>query len=149
MSEIYVLDTSAIFALTKGEDGSDAVEKILTLAGKGECTVYLSFASFMEIYYIAWMAKGESAARELLILVKSLPMHRVDSNERLALSAGRIKALHRLSVADAFVAATAIDKNAVLVHKDPELKVISQYTKILELPFKKSKSVGKIDRKKL
>ena len=136
MAENYVLDTSAIFTLTKGEDGSDTVEDILYLAGKGKCTVNLSFASFMEIYYITWMAKGESAAKELIILVKSLPVQKIDSNERITLSAGRIKALHRLSVADAFIAATAIDRKSVLVHKDPELKVISQYTEILELPYK-------------
>lgn len=136
MAENYVLDTSAIFTLTKGEDGSDTVEDILNLARKGKCTVNLSFASFMEIYYITWMAKGESAAKELIILVKSLPVQKVDSNERITLSAGRIKALHRLSVADAFIAATTIDRKSVLVHKDPELKVISQYTEILELPYK-------------
>lgn len=139
MSKNYVLDTSAIFTLTKGEDGSNTVENILTLAGKGKCTGYVSFASFMEIYYITWMTKGESAAKELSVLVKSLPLQRVDSNERLTLSAGRIKALHRLSVADAFIAATAIDRNAILVHKDPELKVISQYTDMLELPYKKAR----------
>lgn len=139
MPKRYVLDTSAIFTLTKGEDGSDAVENILTLAEKGKCTGYLSFASFMEIYYITWMSKGESAAKELLILVRSLPLQRVDSTERITLSAGRIKALHRLSVADAFIAATAIDKNAVLVHKDPELKVMSKLIETLELPHKKSR----------
>lgn len=139
MSKSYVLDTSAIFTLTKGEDGSDTVENILTLAEKGKCTGYLSFASFMEIYYITWMSKGESAAKELLILVRSLPLQRVDSTERITLSAGRIKALHRLSVADAFIAATAIDKNAVLVHKDPELKVMSKLIETLELPYKKSR----------
>lgn len=139
MSKSYVLDTSAIFTLTKGEDGSDTVENILTLAEKGKCTGYLSFASFMEIYYITWMSKGESAAKELLILVRSLPLQRVDSTERITLSAGRIKALHRLSVADAFITATAIDKNAVLVHKDPELKVMSKLIETLELPYKKSR----------
>ena len=115
------------------------MENILTLAEKGKCTGYLSFASFMEIYYITWMSKGESAAKELLILVRSLPLQRVDSTERITLSAGRIKALHRLSVADAFIAATAIDKNAVLVHKDPELKVMSKLIETLELPYKKSR----------
>ncbi|MBI1812038.1 MAG: PIN domain-containing protein [Nitrospirae bacterium] len=65
-----------------------------------------------------------------------MPVHRVDSNERLTLSAGRLKANHRLSVADAFIAATAIEKGAVLVHKDPELEVISKYTEIIELPYK-------------
>ena len=136
MVKSYVLDTSAIFTLTKGEDGSEVVEDILNLAKKGKNAAYLSFASFMELYYVTWQEKGEGAAKELIILVKSLPVNRVDSNERITLSAGRIKANHRLSVADAFIAATAIDKDAVLVHKDPELEVISKYTETLELPYK-------------
>ncbi len=136
MSKSYVLDTSAIFTLTKAEEGSDMVEDILSLAGKGKNLVYLSFVSFMELYYVTWQEKSEDAARELIILVKSLPVHRVDSNERLTLSAGRLKANHRLSVADAFIAATAIDKGAILVHKDPELEVISKYTETIALPYK-------------
>lgn len=136
MAKSYVLDTSAIFTLTKAEDGSDVVEDILNMAKKGKDSVYLSFISFMELYYVTWQEKSEDVARELIILVKSLPVHRVDSNERLTLSAGRLKANHRLSVADAFIAATAIEKGAVLVHKDPELEVISKYTETIELPYK-------------
>lgn len=139
MAKGYVLDTSAIFTLTKGEDGSDEVEDILHLAKKGKNSVYLSFVSFMELYYVTWQEKSEDVAKELIILVKSLPVHMVDSNERITLSAGRIKANYRLSVADAFIAATAIDKGAVLVHKDPELKVISKYIETLELPYKSLK----------
>ncbi|MDP3112878.1 MAG: type II toxin-antitoxin system VapC family toxin [Thermodesulfovibrionales bacterium] len=136
MAKNYVLDTSALFALTKGEDGSDTVENILNSARKGKDTVYLSFITFMELYYVTWHEKGEDAAKELIILAKALPVHRVDPNERITLSAGRLKANHRLSVADAFIAATAIDKGAILVHKDPELEVISKYTETIELPYK-------------
>lgn len=136
MVKSYVLDTSAIFTFTKAEDGSDTIEDILICARKGKCNVYLSFISFMESYYITWQEKSEDTAKELIILIKSLPVKKVDSNEIITLSAGRIKANHRLSVADAFIAATAIDKNAILVHKDPELEVISKYIETLELPYK-------------
>ncbi|MBI5360279.1 MAG: type II toxin-antitoxin system VapC family toxin [Planctomycetes bacterium] len=136
MDKAYLLDTSAIFAYTKGEPGSNDIEHILLLAQKEKCTVYISFISLTELYYITWQAKDESSAKELIMLVKSLPVQIVNSTEKIALSAGRIKANHRLSVADAVIAATAIDKNAVLVHKDPELKPIAQYVKTVELPFK-------------
>ena len=46
----------------------------------------------MELYYVTWQEKGEDAAKELIILDKSLPVHRVDPNERITLSAGRLKA---------------------------------------------------------
>ncbi len=140
MTKSYVLDTSAIFTFTKAEEGTDIIENILNMAKKGKCSAYLSFISFMELYYITWQEKSEDSAKELVILVKSLPVQRVESNERITLSASRIKASHKLSVADAFIAATAIDRNAVLVHKDPELKVISKYIETLELPYKLKKS---------
>lgn len=136
MDRSYVFDTSAIFVYTESGEGSDRVENILTLASKGRCEIFISFISLMEIYYVSWQNKGEDIAKESVVLVKSLPIQIVESNERLILSAGRIKANHKLSVADAIVAATAIERSAVLVHKDPELEAVSKYVKTLSLPYK-------------
>lgn len=116
MDENYVLDTSAIFVYTESEEGADTVEDILILANNGRCEIFISFISFMEIYYVSWQRKGEDIAKELVVLVKSLPIKIVESTERLILLAGRIKANHRLSVADAIIAATAIEKFATLIH---------------------------------
>lgn len=134
MDRNYLLDTSAIFVYTESDEGSDRVENILTLAKKGRYEIFVSFISLMEIYYVSWQRKGEDIAKESVVLVKSLPIQIVESNERLILSAGRIKANHKLSVADAIVTATAIEKSAVLVHKDPELEAVSKYVKTLSLP---------------
>lgn len=140
MVKNYVLDTSAIFAYTKLEEGAEKVEEILVSAKKNKCAVFISFISLMEIYYISWQEKGEDIARELAVLVKSLPVQIVESYERLILSAARIKANHRLSVADSIIAATAMEKSAELIHKDPELEGLSQYINSLKLPYKPSKS---------
>lgn len=139
MDRDYLLDTSAIFAYTESEEGSNTIENILTLAKKAKFRVYISFITLMEIYYVTWQQKSEDISKELVVLIKSLPIQIVDSNERLILSAGRIKANHRLSVADSIIAATAIEKSAILVHKDPDLEIISQYIKVLKLPYKSIK----------
>lgn len=136
MAKNFVLDTSALLTFIEQEDGCATIENILQQARQRKSRIYLSFISFMELYYITWQEKGEHTAREVMVMLQSLPVERVDSNARLTLSAGRIKAKHRLSVADAFIAATAIEKEAVLVHKDPELAVIAQYIEIFELPYK-------------
>ena len=136
MAKNFVLDTSALLTYIEQEDGFGAIENILQQAKRRRFRIYLSFISFMEVYYIAWQEKGEHTAREIMVMLQSLPVERVDSNARLTLSAGRIKAKHRLSVADAFIAATAIEKEAVLVHKDPELAVMVTYIEVLELPYK-------------
>lgn len=140
MVKNYVLDTSAIFSYTKSEDGAETVGHILAAAQKNKCKVYISFISLMEVYYISWQEKGEDTAKELTVLLKSLPVEIVESSERLILSAGRIKANKRLSVADAIIAATAMEKSAVLIHKDPELENVSQYVESLRLPYKSVKS---------
>ena len=132
----YVLDTSALFAFTKEEEGSAVIEDILSLAKKRKAVVYLSFISLMELYYITWQEKGQEAARELTILIQSLPIEKVHSAERLILSAGWIKANYQLSVADAIIAATALEKGAILVHKDPEFKALSDKIEMIDLPFK-------------
>jgi len=136
MPKSYVLDTSAVFTFTNSEEGSRTVEKLFKDARRRKAVLYMSFVSFMELYYITWQVKGERLAKEFLVLMESLPVEKVHSSDRLTLSAGRIKATHKLSLADAFVAATAIEKKAVLVHKDPELEVISKYVPTIELPYK-------------
>jgi PIN domain nuclease of toxin-antitoxin system len=41
VAKSYVLDTSAVFAFTQAEEGSDVIEDILTLADKEKCTEIL------------------------------------------------------------------------------------------------------------
>ena len=136
MAKSYVLDTSALLAYIESEEGFNTIEDILNDAKGRRARVYLSFISFMELYYVCWQKEGEQIAKELMAMLQSLPIDRVDSNVRITLCAGKIKAKHRLSVADAFVAATAIEKEAALVHKDPELEAMSEYVEVLGLPFK-------------
>jgi len=61
---------------------------------------------------------------------------RVDSSRELGLIAGRLKAIHRISFADAWIAATAIMLGAILVHKDPELEVLQGKLEMLTLPYR-------------
>lgn len=136
MDKRFLLDTSALFVYTGMENGFETVAHTLNLAKNGKCTVFISFITLTEIYYICWKEKGEDAAKELVVLVKALPVEIVKSSERIALSAGRLKANHKLSLADAIIAATAIDKSAILIHKDPELECISGYTETIKLPYK-------------
>lgn len=135
MVKNYVLDTSALLTYLQSEEGSKIIEEILMTAKRSN-HVYISFITLMELYYIIWQEEGEHKAKEILVLLKSLPIQIVESNHRITLIAGRIKANHKLSVADAFIVATAIEKEAMLVHKDPELENVSRYAEILTLPYK-------------
>lgn len=134
----YVLDTSAWLALIEDELGAEVVQDVLEKAQAGEVLVLVSFMSFMEVYYITLQEKGQSEAQARVQLMSGLPVIRVESTEDLAKVAGLIKADHRLSVADAWIAALAKDRDAILVHKDPEFEQIESQVRVLKLPYKGS-----------
>lgn len=139
MAKAYVIDTSALFAFIQDEEGADRVERILKAASSHDNPVYISFISIAELYYVTWQEEGESAAKEIIVLVKSLPLSVIESCERLTLLAGRIKATCRLSLADAFIAATASQMSATLIHKDPEFGQAAPYISAESLPYKAKK----------
>ena len=120
--ERYLLDTSAILTLRDNEEGADDVAAILDKSRKGRADAHCSFMSFMEVYYGVWRAEGKGSALQTYLEMKMLPLNRCEASESLLLLAGEIKATHSLSLADSWIAATAIEKQAILVHKDPEFE---------------------------
>jgi uncharacterized protein len=137
--EVYVLDTSAWLTLIEDENGADVVQNILEKSREGGVTVFVSFITFMEVYYITLQERGTAEAQERVGLMTSLPILRIESSQALGILAAEIKALHKLSVADAWIAALAKEQRAILVHKDPEYEQIEDFVQTLKLPYKSMK----------
>jgi predicted nucleic acid-binding protein len=137
MEDRYVLDTSAFFALFEDEDGADIVQNLLEEAREGDIMVFSSFVSYTEVFYITYREAGEEKAQCQLDLMHKLRISRVDSSRELGLIAGRLKAVHRISFADAWVVATAMMLGATLVHKDPEFDELAYELEMLKLPYKR------------
>jgi predicted nucleic acid-binding protein len=137
-AERYLLDTSAVLSLTDQEDGSERVEELLDRATAGEVEVEVCAVSLMELYYITLQEQGEDQAIHLVGLVKSWPIQWIYPDERMLLFAGRLKAFHRLSFADAVIAGVAKLREAVLVHKDPEFEALAGEIPLLSLPYKQA-----------
>ena len=114
-SKAWALDTSALLCLKEDEPGADFVEAVLREHGKGG-RVFISFISLMEYSYILRRERGEAQARRGYLELKQLPLFVIESDEELGLAAARIKAGSKLSVADAWIAATAERIGATLVH---------------------------------
>ena len=126
---LFVLDTSAVLALRGDEPGADRVETLLSRAKNGQSRILISFMSRMDILYIVWREEGEASARDALRLIDSFRVEWVSCEARILEIASRLKAHGGLSIADSWIGATAIDRDATLVHKDPEFskfKEISQ-----------------------
>jgi len=98
--------------------------------------ILVSFMSFMEVFYITLQERDIEEARTRLGLLKSLPITRVESTAPLSVAAAKLKAKHRISVADAWIAALAQESSATLVHKDPEFEVMGDQIQVLKLPYK-------------
>jgi predicted nucleic acid-binding protein len=131
-----VLDTSAIVCVLEDEPGADLVGKQLGLARAGKTRLGASCVSLVEVYYRARQLDGEKRAHQMFLIVKSWPVEFVYPDDALCLAAGEIKALFPVSFADAFIAATAREANAVLLHKDPEFESLRDTVKLQTLPYK-------------
>ena len=118
----FCLDTSAILTLRDDEPGAESVATLLD--GPDPC--FACFITRMEVLYRVWEDEGERSGRFAYEQLQSLPIQWVDQTDPLLLEASRIKALHRLSVADAWIAAAALLGRATLLHKDPEFEAITQ-----------------------
>lgn len=138
-TERFLLDTSAILALTDQEEGFERVEALLDRAAAGDVEVAVCAMSLMELFYITLQEEGEDQAARLVALVKAWPVRWIYPDERVLLFAGRLKAFHRLSFADALIAGSAKLNDSVLVHKDPEFEAVAQEVPLLGLPYKRGK----------
>jgi len=135
----YLLDTSAIFAFTDNEEGANLVEEFLGRARRRELSLYISKMALMEIYYVSLRKGDEKEARDRLFLVRSLPLTELPLEDDLILPAGQFKARCQISVADAWIAATAAVRELPLVHKDPEFDRLKEAITLVPLPYKTRK----------
>jgi uncharacterized protein len=126
----YVLDTSALFSLIEDEAGKDRVASILQ---KEE--FILPFITLLEMHYITQHEQGlPEADRRYAVLMQSNVLWSFD--EPTLLTAARLKAENHISLADSMIAAVAIQKQAVLVHKDPEYECLENQLEMEALPYK-------------
>ena len=132
----YILDTSALLTYIEDEDGSDEVEDLLVKAENGEIEIYIAFVSITEVFYITLQEKDETEALRRIKLIQSLAVKFVESYENLNLSAGKLKAANRVSLADSYIAALCQEYRGILVHKDPEFEKMTSSLQEHRLPYK-------------
>jgi ribonuclease VapC len=138
VADAVVLDTSAILTLTGDEPGADEVQRFLADAIAGRIQLYGSFATLTEVEYITEQEEGSEIAHKRLSDLNALPVQWLHSDAALCHKAAKLKVAHKISFADAFVAATAARFNATLVHKDPEFHLLATEVKQHTLPRKSS-----------
>ena len=132
LASAYVLDTSALLTLHYNEPGSERVAEVLMIALESKAaakskdvTVFACFMTLMEVFYRIWKNEGEAAGRKAYDACQALPITWVHESPALLERAASLKARYPMSLGDAWIAATALQCNAVLLQKDPEFAPVS------------------------
>jgi predicted nucleic acid-binding protein len=130
--QLLLLDTSAILTFIGDEPGADRVEEALR-----DATTIVPWPVLLETHSISLREAGPAEADRRVALLKRLAVTIVwGMDEATVLTAARLKADHRLSLADAMIAAFAMRAGAVLLHKDPEFDSLAGLLPMEPLPYK-------------
>lgn len=108
----------------------ERVRELLYQAGSSEISLYLSVINLGEIFYSFGRQRGESAAKIAIEKIKTLPLHILPVDESAVLAAARYKMANRISYADAFAVAAAVELDAKLVTGDPELLALADQVQL-------------------
>jgi len=129
-----VLDAWAILAfLQKEEPAASRVKQLLEEAEKGNVEMFISIINLGEVAYRIGKVRGEDEAKETLDEIRHLSLTVVPATEEAVFAAARFKMRYVISYADAFAAATAVERGAVLVTGDPELQQLESRIRMEKL----------------
>ena len=112
----YVLDSCALIAFIRDEDGADVIEQILR---EGTSTVMMHAINVCEVYYDCLRTVGEEQADRMInSLAYSNVIIREDMDTPFWKFAGGVKAGGRISLADTFAIALTAREEAILLTSD-------------------------------
>lgn len=118
------LDTYALLAWVQGESAADRVDEHLRRAAAAdEADCVMSAVNLGEAFYILARRAGSNEAELLWDRCTRgvIPVTVVEPTLARVRAAARVKAGHRLSYADAFAVATALEHRSPIMTGDPEI----------------------------
>lgn len=129
----FVLDSHALLAFFRGEEGAVAVKDLLHKAAGLDRLLHMTEVNYAEVKYMLLEKDGAEAWVQAADILDSLPIEFHPVMRGLADTAADFKARFKISLADAFAAALAKEKKAELVTGDREFKALEKEIKIVWL----------------
>jgi predicted nucleic acid-binding protein len=124
---ICVFDACALIAFLNMEENFEQVKDLLERAGRGDITIGMSIVNLVEVYYNYIRDDGIAAANATMREALTLPLKIISTiSDEVYREAARFKGCYAMSLADAFLCATAKSLSAVIVTKDGEIKPAEQ-----------------------
>ncbi len=125
-----MLDSFALLAYLRGEDGADLVQHALETASRRDTHLLMSEVNYAEVKYITIRKDGREAWERVAASLDSLPIAFQPATRAMADAAADLKASHSISLADAFAAALAKEHKAELITGDPEFRALEKQLRI-------------------
>ena len=124
----YDLDSRALIAFFRNEEGADKVDKILTSAALLECEIIMHNVSVAEFYYDSIYFSSKEDADLLMEKLLSFPIDFIQAVEiDLIKQVGYFKTTYKVSFADCFVLGTArLYKSTIVTSDHHEFNVIEE-----------------------
>jgi PIN domain nuclease of toxin-antitoxin system len=125
-----VLDASAVISFFEDRTGAEEVEKLVAEGVAGKIELFMSVVNWGEVYYSAWRARGQIAARQIAAEISQLPIQVVNADFELTKSAAELHAKYNLPYADCFAAALSKIGKARLLTADQDFAKIKSEIEI-------------------
>lgn len=122
----YILDSFALLAYFRNENGADEIEDLLVGASEGKHTLKMTVVNAGEVYYMSVRKDGKNAAEKVWEALSNFPIEFIPIDIAFSLEAAKIKASFKLSFADAFAAVLTINMKGILITGDKEFLNLSE-----------------------
>jgi predicted nucleic acid-binding protein len=127
----YVLDSWSLMAFFEDEPAGETVANIIADAHENGIPLLMTTVNAGEVWYILAREVSEAAADQSIKDMHELGIQLCDADWKLANEAARLKAVKKMSFADCFAAALAVQhKGSVLVTGDKEFKQVEDAVKV-------------------
>jgi uncharacterized protein len=98
--------------------------ELLEMVEASKVELFMSEITAGEIYYLTAKDWGTCRAEEMLWLFETWSVQTLNASRERILDAARLKAIHAISYADAFVAALAIELDLPVITGDPDFRML-------------------------
>jgi len=128
-----VLDSYAVFVFLFQQPGYEKMTALLDKAAESDKPLLIAAPNWAEVRYMVERKVGPEQWQAARTKLLGLPIEIVPVDQELAELAGEIKATKKMSLADCFAAALAMQKKADLYTDDPEFRSAEGEVKIIWL----------------
>ena len=124
----FVLDSYALLAFFRNEEGGEKVEQLLNDAAADKHELYITSINAGEVYYMSSRKDGVAKAELAWKAMRQFPISIIDADLQFTLAAAKLKAKYSISYADAFAAVLTIKRKATLITGDNEFDALAGET---------------------